>query len=157
DAWIVAYLLWCAISDGLAVIEHDDVIGNAHDHAHVMLDKEERDALLDADGIEQLVEAVSLPRIESRGRLVEAKQDPPRAHGSRNLKAPLISIGKLAGDRVGARGQTHPEEPLPRKIERFLLGATIAADAEQSADGEARGAAQRLMLRHHQILEHRHA
>src|SRR5262245_10103996 len=131
------------------------MIGNAHYHVHVVLDEEKCDVLLGTNRIEQLVEAVGLAGIETRCRLVEAKQERSRAHGSRNLEASLVSVRKLAGNRVGARGQTHPAEPLARKLESLLLGGTIAAKAQKSADGDARRAVERLMLRHHQVLEHR--
>ena len=29
-----------------AVVEHDDVVGDLHHHAHVVLDQEDRDAVL---------------------------------------------------------------------------------------------------------------
>ena len=41
DARIVARLGGRAVGDLLAIIEHDDVVGDAHHHAHVVLDQQE--------------------------------------------------------------------------------------------------------------------
>ena len=46
---------------------------------------------------------------------------------------------------------------MPRKLDGVLFGLAEPADAENGADGEPRGAHQHIVLRHHQILEHRHA
>ena len=116
-----------------------------------------RDAFLRADRIEQLVEPVALPRVQAGGRLVEAEQQRPRAHGARDLEPPLIAVGQRARRLVGAAREPDPVEPVAREVDRLFLGLAEAANAENGADGEPRGAHQHIVLRHHQVLEHRHA
>jgi hypothetical protein len=46
---------------------------------------------------------------------------------------------------------------MAREVDCLDLRPLKAANAEYGADGEARGAPQHGMLRHHKVLEHRHA
>ncbi len=88
----------------LAVVEHDDVVGDAHHHAHVVLDQQQRTAGF-ADFAEQRRQFLALARIEPGGRLVEAQQHRIGAHGARDLQPPLRAIGQRAGRIVGTRNQ----------------------------------------------------
>ncbi len=129
-----------------------------HHHAHVVLDEQDGDLLLVADRVEQLVQPVALARVEAGRRLVEAEQHGPRAHGARDLEPPLVAVGQVAGGLVGAR-DTSPtrSSQCARSSTACLLGAGETAEPENGADGEARGAHQPVVLRDHQILQHRHA
>src|SRR3546814_8817211 len=41
DVWVLADFVGHAVADLLAVIQNHDTIGNIHDHAHVVLDKDD--------------------------------------------------------------------------------------------------------------------
>ena len=61
------------VCDDLAELEHDDVVGDGQDEAHVVIDEQRRRALV--DGLAQMAaERFALERVESGGRLVEAEQ-----------------------------------------------------------------------------------
>src|SRR5918994_681884 len=46
DLRVVAHLHRLALGDLLAVVEHRDLLGDAHHHLHVVLDEEDRDPLV---------------------------------------------------------------------------------------------------------------
>ena len=119
--------------------------------------KQKRDAFLLADREQKLVQPLALARIEARGGLVEAEQQRPRAHRARDLEPALVAIGQLARRSSARRVQPDPVKPMAREFDCLLLCLAEAADAENGADGEPRRAHQHVVLRHHQVLEHRHA
>ncbi len=96
------------VGDLLAVIEDDDVVGDAHHHAHVVLDEQNGDVVLLADRIEELVEPLALAGVEPGGGLVEAEQERLRAHGPRDLEPPLVAVGERARHGVRAGGEARP-------------------------------------------------
>src|SRR3546814_9378327 len=80
-----------AVGDFLAVIQHDDVVGDFHDHAHVMLDQQHAALMLVAAATQQRVQLGGFPRIEARGQVVEAEQ-------------------LRLGTHVAGRSEEHPSE-----------------------------------------------
>ena len=120
-----------AVGDLLAVVEDDDVVGNLHDHAHVVLDQQDRDVVLVADEAEEAVELGRLARIEAGGRLVEAEEERLGAHGAGDLEAPLRAIGQVAGRVVGAVDEIDLLEPVDRLVDRRLVAVAIAGQAER--------------------------
>jgi len=68
------------IGDFLPVVENDDVIGNLHHHAHIVLDQQQPDLVLVANKNQQLIEFGRFSGIESRRRFIEAKKNRLRAH-----------------------------------------------------------------------------
>src|SRR6187401_1913961 len=140
-----------------------------HHHAHVVFDKEERDDFFGANGEQELVQAVALACVQSGGRLVEAEQQRPRAHRPRNLELALLAIRKLACRHIGPPQKIDAVEPIARIIDCLSLGSGKAADMEKGAnsrkDAESKnsaswqsgGASQHVVLRHHQVLQYRHA
>ncbi len=110
-----------------------------------------------ADRQQELVELERLARVEARRRLVEAEQQRVGAHGARDLEAALRAVGKVAGRIVGAVGEVDLVEPVFGPLDRLLLGLAVAADAEHAEEREAGGDHQRIVLRHQQVFENRHA
>src|SRR4051812_18431956 len=157
DALVVAYRLGRAVRDLDAVIEHDHVVGDLHHHRHVVLDEEDRDAVLLANGQKQLVQLQAFARVEAGGRLVEAKQRWVRAHGARDLEPALGPIGQVAGRVVGPVEKVDLVEPIACLLDRLQLRPGVAADPENAEEGEAGGDHQRVVLGDKQVLEHRHA
>ena len=62
DGRIVLHMCRRAVRNLHAVVEHDDVVGNAHDHAHVVFDQQDRHVFVLAD-----VEQQRLRSSDSRG------------------------------------------------------------------------------------------
>src|SRR6478672_8173771 len=107
--------------------------------------------------MKQLIQRLCLACVQACRWLIETKQNWPRAHRARDLKPPLVPIGKLAGNRIGPRAQANTVKPRLRMRDGLFLGHAIAAEADEGADGQGGSAIERLMLCHHQILENRHA
>src|ERR1700730_16643039 len=64
DTRVLTDLERLALGDLLAVVEDDDPIAHLHDHAHVVLDKEDREALV-AEARDQRHQLFLLLRIET--------------------------------------------------------------------------------------------
>ena len=133
------------------------MVGNFHHHAHVVLDQQDADADVVADRQQQPVELVRLARIEPGRRLVEAQELGIRAHGAGDLEPALGAIGQVGGGIVGPLDQPDALEPLHRLLRRLALGAAIGRQPQYAGNGEAGRPHQRVVLRHDQILQHRHA
>ena len=77
----MADLFGVATGDHVAVVEHDDVVGDVHHHAHVMLDQQYGDPVVVAQVADDVAQGVGLGRVEAGGRFVQADEFRPRAHG----------------------------------------------------------------------------
>ena len=62
-----------AFGDFLAVIEHHNAVADVHHQPHVMLDEQQRDAVV-ADAPDQLAERNALGGVHPRGRLVQREE-----------------------------------------------------------------------------------
>ena len=103
-----------AVGDLGAVVEHHDVVGDGHDHRHVVLDQQDRGPVVLADQPSRVFSQQRLARVEARGRLVEAQQHRIGAHGADDLEPPLVAVGQIAGRIVGPVEQADAVEPEAR-------------------------------------------
>ena len=133
------------------------MVGNLHHHAHVMLDQEDRGAMLVADGAQEFVEFRALAVVEAGGRLVEAKQHRIGAHGAGDFEPALGAVGQGAGGVVGARGEADAVEPISCLVDGGGFGAGVGARAEEPKHGESRGQHQRVVLGDQEVFQKRHA
>src|SRR5829696_6407238 len=74
DLRVVADRLRLALGDLLAVVEHRHLLGDSHDHLHVVLDQQDRHAQVVAQLAHELGELLGLLRVHAGGRLVEQQQ-----------------------------------------------------------------------------------
>ena len=85
----------------LPKFERDDVVGDRHHQAHVMLDQQHRDVALVADAADQVAEHVDLFVVEAAGRLVE-QQDLRSAASARASSTRFwVPNGRPDDDGVG--------------------------------------------------------
>src|SRR5215510_13043826 len=96
NALVAADLLGRPFSDLLAVIEHRNSLRDAHDHLHVVLDKEDGDALVD-DLADQLHKRDLLLRREAGGGLVQQQQPGLGRQRPRDLEPALLPVRKVPG------------------------------------------------------------
>ena len=113
--------------------------------------------MLALDGAQKLVELGGLAQIEPGRRLVEAEQHRLGAHGACDFEPPLAAIRQLAGGIVGAVGEPGPLEPIAGLLDRSAFGVGVGADAEHAGERESGRTHERIVLRDHQVLQHRHA
>src|ERR1700746_2887019 len=98
------------LANFLAVVKNNDMVGNAHDDAHVVLDEEKaRAAFPQAE--QQFGKLIAFAGVEASGGLVETEQDRVSAHGTGDFQAALRTIGKRAGGGVGTVGKRDGIEP----------------------------------------------
>ena len=105
---------------------------------------------------QQAAELGGLARVEPGGRLVEAEQLGPGAHGPRDLEPALLAVGQVGGVPVGPVDQADALEPAARPLDRRRLGTAIAGKAEHAEHGVAGRPHQLVVLRDDQVLEHGH-
>ncbi len=109
------------------------MIGDGHDHAHVVLDQQDTHLVLVADELQKLVELLGFTGIQARRRLVQAEQHRLGAHGPRDLQAPLVAVGQVAGLLVGRLGQLRVVQPIFGQLDRLDLGHAVPLEAEVQA------------------------
>src|SRR4051812_46893265 len=68
-------MLWGSFADHLAVVENYESIASFHHKRHVVLDQEDRDRSLAANVLDRGSKLPAFLGIESRGRLIEKKQN----------------------------------------------------------------------------------
>ena len=103
DARVVAHLLRRALGDLLAVVEHGDLLGDAHDDLHVVLDEQDREVLLVAQLAHEVGQLRGLLRVHAGGRLVEQQQLRVGRQRARDLDAALVAVGEV--DRGSCRAR----------------------------------------------------
>ena len=143
-----------ALGDLLAVVHHVDVLGNVHDHLHVVLDQQDGDAELVADAPEQQQGVLALGRVHARGRFVQQQQPGLGGQGPGDLHPALGAVGEAAGQFVADPLQAHvfhqflgpglglglllPEGPGPEHgLDRVLLEPGVGADHDVLHHGHA--------------------
>src|SRR5262249_38673813 len=135
DTRVVAHLFPRSVSDLLAVIKDNEVVGDAHHDAHVVFYEQDGDVLLGTDIAKQCGQHVALARIQTGGRLIKTKQQGPRAHRPRDLKLALLAVRKLTGGHVCASDEIDAIEPMARIVDRLALGPGEAANVKKGAHG----------------------
>ena len=100
DARVGPHVGGRALGDLLAVVEHGDVLGDAHDDLHVVLDQHDRDAALVAQLAHERGELIGLLRVHAGRRLVEQQQLRVRGQRPGDLHPPLIAVGEVDREAV---------------------------------------------------------
>src|SRR6266480_7292099 len=109
DVRVAADRLRRALGDLLAVIEHDDALGDVHDHLHVVLDQKHGFALpmqLEDVGL-HLIDHRGIHR---RGRLVEQEQVGVGHERGREREELALPVGEGAGAGLGSVRQADEVE-----------------------------------------------
>ena len=94
-----------ALGDLLAVVEHRDALGDAHDDLHVVLDQQDRHRPLLAEPGEEVGERGRLLRVHAGGRLVEQEQLRLRRERARELEPALVAVGEVLARARRRRGR----------------------------------------------------
>src|SRR3954465_9016199 len=128
---IARHLGGLAARDHLAVVEHHAAIHHAHQHAHDVLDPDDGDAALAADGGEQLGRLLHLAVIETAERLVGEQQLRLRRERPRQLE--LLQPGGAERLHFGRVMRRQADER-----QRFL-GAAIGLVAANRLVGTVEG------------------
>lgn len=104
---------WIAFGNLAAVIENDNMIGNSHDHFHVVLDEQNGDARRGNFG-DQMIDLLGFNRIAARRRFVQQQDLWRERQRARYFKPLQRSIGKRSRFPLGNTVKTDTFEKLER-------------------------------------------
>lgn len=135
------------------MVEHDDVIGNAHHHAHVVFDQHNGHVVVVTQMANHAAERLGFLRIKPCGRFVQADDLRSCAHGAGDFQTALLAVGKLTGKTVGAIHQVHHFEPVERRVHGVFLGLAVGLGVE---DARQHVAIDPHVLCDQQVLDDRH-
>ena len=145
---IVLDLARRAARDDAAGVEHDHLVGDAHDQRHVVLDHHDGDAAV-AHRAQQLGELGGLGVVESRRRLVEQQQARPRHQRAHHLQELLPAHRQIGGGHVAERRE-------PDEIQERIGLRASSARSSRRARGRARASAARPRARTMQMRARQH-
>ena len=144
-----------AVGDFHAVVEHDQVLADAHDELHVVFDEDDGDVAFE-DGVDEVDEGLGFAGVHARGRFVEKQELGARGQGAGDLQAALVAVGKARG--AGERGIAKPHEiqALHGVVHDAALLGALGARAQHRAEevgGSAAMAADAHVVEHGQRRE----
>src|SRR5687768_3496636 len=151
DLRVLLHLGRRAFGDLLAVVEHQHAVADVHHQPHVVLDQQQRDAVV-ADAPDQLAERNALRGVHARGRLVQGEELGLGGEGPRDLEPALVAVRQAAGGLVRACADADVVEQLQRAFLDGLFLCQGALGAQHRADHP--GAAAQVPADHH-VLKRR--
>ena len=98
---IVADLFRRAVGQRRALVDHDDVVGNAHDQFHVVFDQQHGDVVLFTQHADQRLEVFGFLRVQAGSRFVEHEDPRTGHHAASDFQTTLLTVGQGAGRTVG--------------------------------------------------------
>ena len=132
-ARVRAHLVGLALGDLLAVVEHGDALGDAHDDLHVVLDQQDRQLALVAQLPHELRELRRLLRVHAGGRLVEQQQLGLGRQRPRDLHPALVAVGEV--DRRAGRCRSLAQADVARAARAPCSRAVALLAARPAAGG----------------------
>src|SRR5918992_3243989 len=108
------------LGDLLPVVEHRHKVRDPHHHLHVVLDDQDRHALVPDPG-DELHQPPLLRGVPPRRRLVQEEELGLGGQGPGDLHPPLVSVGEVPGQLVGELVDSHELELLLRLLLPVVL------------------------------------
>ena len=115
-----------SLGDDLAVVEDGDPVADAHDHPHVVLDEQDRQAELAPEAPDEVGHLARLAAVHAGGRLVEEQELGPGRQGAGDLEPALVAVGQVARPRLGPLVEVDELEQAHAFGDRRLLLAEHA-------------------------------
>jgi hypothetical protein len=113
--------LGLAVGDELAVVQHDDPVGELAHHVHLVLDQEHGLVGLGLEAADQVEDHRHVVDAHARGRLVEHVDARLERHQHRHLELALVAVRQAGGRDVGAVAERHPLHQLAGALERATV------------------------------------
>src|SRR5438552_12794724 len=127
-----------ALRDHAALLQHDHLVGELGDDAHVVLDEHDRPTRVRLSN--QVDRAPDVLDTHARGRLVQQEEARVERDREGELQRALLPVWKLAGGPAREVSQTDLREELARSVaialERALGGPEPVADRRRSLERE---------------------
>ena len=139
-----------AVGDELAVVQHDDAVGELAHDVHLVLDQQDGLVALALELADQLEDHRHVGGAHAGGRLVEHVDARLERHQHRDLELALVAVRQAARRGVLAAGQAHPLDQL--------VGAPARCPGDRATPrtGSSPSLAPRLHREAH-VLEHAQA
>jgi hypothetical protein len=122
------------------VIQHGHAIGDLHDHAHVVLDQDDREPEVGDESAQEMHQGARFALSHPGGRLVEEQERWPGGERSRQLEPPPVTVRQVARDDVCAALQPDPIEEADRARGQLGLGPVEAGIAREDVPEPQRDA-----------------
>ena len=117
-----------------AVIEHGNLVGDAHHDLHVVLDQQDRQIEILAHPVDEPGHLRRLVRVHAGRRFIQQQQLRLAGQRPRDLQAPLIAIGEILRRHVALARAARRTPAIP---------ALVARDSRSSRLTEAAGGPRR--------------
>ena len=152
DRRVLLHLLRPALGDQTPVVEHVDLLGDAHDQFDVVLDEKHGDPG-GADVADPLDQIGALGGVHAGRRLVEQQQARLGGQSAGDLHQTLRPVGKAGGGQVGLVCQPHRGQGLHGPLPGGLLFAALVGKT-QTAGPQSRALVP--VAADENVLEHGH-
>ena len=152
--WSDAHLFRRAVADLLAVIEHDDAVGDVHHHAHVVLDQHDRRAVVVVDVEDEAAHVLLLLDVHAGHRFVEQQDGRLGGQRAAQFDALLQSVGQARHRRLA---DVLDLEELDDFLDRRAVFGFLAAGAGQLQRDLEEGRVHMQIAAGHDVVQHRHA
>src|SRR6185437_13815458 len=131
-----ADLVGRALHDLEPVMHHRDALGDAQGHVHVVLDEDQRDALVELE--QQIGQRDALAAREARGRLVEEHELGLGGARHRDLELALLAMGDRAHDARGPALEADGAGQLARALAHLAVDGPAGQALMAAAGAENR-------------------
>src|SRR6267142_2052543 len=138
-----------ALGDELALVQHDDAVGERAHHVHLVLDEQHGLVALRLDVADQVEDHRHLVDAHAGGRLVEHEHLGLEREQDRHLELALVAVRKGGGDHVALRGERDALEVVLCLVDEFDVRVPHGEQALAGIGSRLYGEAH--------VLEHRKA
>src|SRR5688572_12222880 len=129
-----------AVGNELALVKHDDAVGERTHHVHLVLDQKDSLVTLSLDVLDQLQDYRHLVDAHAGRRLVEHEHARLERQQDRDLELALVAVRQRRRARMPFVGEGHTLDEVHRPVDQFAMVAPyreeIAAAALARLHGE---------------------
>src|SRR3990172_1458698 len=125
-----------AVGDQLALVQHDDAVGERAHHVHLVLDQQDRLVALRLHLVDQVEHHRNLVHAHSGGRFVEHEYIGFEREQNRHLELSLIAVRQRGGHRVALFRERDAVQEVFRLLDQ--LGVAAPHGKQVLADAGAR-------------------
>ena len=123
-----------AFGDLLAMVEDGHPVADPHDHAHVVLDEEDRQAEFAAQPADEIGQLAGLIGVHPGGRLVQQQQGRVGAEGPGDLQAALVAVRQVLAELIVLALEADERQELAGPLRGRDLLTAVARRREQRVD-----------------------
>jgi len=122
-----------AVGHELALVQHDDAVGELFHHVHLVLDQQDGLVATPADGGDDVEDGRDLVDAHAGGRLVEHEDVGLERQQDRDLELALVAVRQGRGHGVGALRERHGGEMRARAVGQLAMRRGAAEQVQRLA------------------------